>query len=184
MTTENERPERIDLSKYENVAADSEWVEDAACADMNIKDFFQSANLPTVPLKVALTCSRCPVRYQCLEAAAGLEKAEEKVGMPLTTRIVGHGIYAGLLPAQRATIWGLEQKHWAQAADALLERNIDGSVNRRKRDIKRGDETRRMRNNTTCFCGEPTYLGVASMCGEHMVTAIKETTNEKRGKRK
>jgi hypothetical protein len=170
------------LDRYVEAASSFDWLDDAACADMNIKDFFQNAG-GTPALKVLLTCLRCPVKDDCLESAAKLENAEEKIGKPISSRIAGHGIYAGLTPTQRSTVWAQRQENWARAADALLEANIDSAARvRRERDLKAREKRNEQKENEArfCFCGAPRYAEITNFCADHLQAALKLQTEQQK----
>jgi hypothetical protein len=64
------------------------WLDDAACAEKNINDFFVEAG-HVISEEVLEVCRRCPVRRQCLEVAYDPR-----------FNITG-GYFGGLSPGQR-----------------------------------------------------------------------------------
>jgi hypothetical protein len=64
------------------------WLDDAACAEKNINDFFVEAG-HVISEEVLEVCRRCPVRRQCLEVAYDQR-----------FNITG-GYFGGLSPGQR-----------------------------------------------------------------------------------
>jgi Transcription factor WhiB len=69
------------------------WQDQAACQNMNPEVFF---NIEQQEL-AKQTCLKCPVILACGDYILGMEK-----GLPAEYR---HGIYAGMLPEDRAKTW-------------------------------------------------------------------------------
>jgi hypothetical protein len=160
------------FDKWAEIAADSDWLEDAACADLSISDYFQSTG-NTPKLSTLLTCQRCPVKDDCLNSAAILENADDHIGKKPSSRIPGSGIYAGLTPSQRGSLWTLPKQAWPRAADELLDQNITQLSNRRVRDLERRDKQRLAKADKKCFCGDPVYAEITDLCGQHLADAIR-----------
>jgi hypothetical protein len=72
------------------IAPDSgdDWLDDAACAELDINDFFVQAG-HVISEKVLDTCRTCPVRLDCLKHAYNPK-----------LNITG-GYFAGMSPGQR-----------------------------------------------------------------------------------
>jgi hypothetical protein len=70
--------------------ADTTWLDDAACADMDIDDFFVSAGHSINPASIR-ACRACPVRVDCLHHAYHQSP-------PLTSS----GYFGGMSPGQRS----------------------------------------------------------------------------------
>jgi hypothetical protein len=166
--------------KLADIAADSDWLDDAACADMNLSDFFTSIG-HNPKLSTLLTCQRCPVKDDCLNSAAILENAKDHIGKPLSSRLPGHGVYAGLTPSQRAQVWILPKEAWARAADGLLEKSITQAANARQRDLDRSEKREQVKKDRRCFCGDPVYAELTQFCGQHLADAIRLSNEERKG---
>lgn len=97
-----------------------DWLDDAACADLDTSKFFGGQDVRVAPLEVLEACLSCPVRQQCLET---VEMRERGV-------IKGHGIYAGV-PAQVRIrqIYPLPREQWYDKNTEL----INGYIERNKR---------------------------------------------------
>lgn len=65
-----------------------DWLDKAACAELNINDFFVQAG-HVISEKVLDTCRACPVRFECLKHAYDTK-----------LNITG-GYFAGMSPGQR-----------------------------------------------------------------------------------
>ncbi len=68
---------------------DMAWLDDAACFDMSIDDFFPADGIASK--KVIATCASCPVRAQCVRWAY---KADARAS----------GYFGGLAPSLRRTL--------------------------------------------------------------------------------
>lgn len=64
----------------------TKWLDDAACADLDNKDFFVDAG-HVIEDRVLKTCKRCPVRRECVESAYDRNSTG--------------GYFGGLSPGQR-----------------------------------------------------------------------------------
>jgi hypothetical protein len=166
--------------KWAAVAADSDWLDEAACADFNISDFFQSHG-GSPKLSTLMTCQRCPVKDDCLNSAAILENADDHIGKKPSTRIPGSGIYAGLTPSQRGSLWTLPKHAWPRAADELLDQNITQMSNRRARDLEAADKRKTAKADKQCFCGDPVYAEITDFCGQHLADAIRISNEGRHG---
>ena len=68
---------------------DISWVDESACADMPLEDFFVNAG-HTIKSEVVAVCRSCPARMDCLLYAYESEPP-----------MLGSGYYAGMSPGER-----------------------------------------------------------------------------------
>jgi len=96
---------------------DPMWMEDAACTDLESKDFFPlNPNHHDPSLLVARTCLACPVRKECLYTIAAME-----AGRWADKGQKGRGFFAGLNPSSRRTIYHQPKEQWFELATSKLK---------------------------------------------------------------
>jgi len=96
---------------------DPEWMDDAACNELNIYDFFPASNYVSDPsMHVAKTCQACPVRKECFETIAAME-----AGRWSSKGQTGRGFFAGLNPSARSAIYHQPKKQWFELATRKLD---------------------------------------------------------------
>lgn len=79
----------IDLSLMIANQADHDWLDETACADMDVPSFFVEAG-HTIRPEVLNVCRGCPVRQDCLEHAYD--------------QGIAGGYFGGMSPGQRRDI--------------------------------------------------------------------------------
>lgn len=104
-----------------------DWLNDAACSDLEIDDFFLPDGVTQAPrLEVALTCWSCPVRMQCLLVAAEMEKGR--------AAYEAKGIFAGLSPKARNRLFAQHPSTWAESSFLMLTDYLEKKI-RAARDV-------------------------------------------------
>ena len=97
-----------------HIAVGSEWLDDAACADLNLDDFF---SLKRVKLEVLRVCAGCPVKWQCLDDVSRYEQ----VG---TTKQDIKGFFAGLTPTERSILYKKPRSSWPDEQIKLIKNHL------------------------------------------------------------
>lgn len=111
------------LADFERATAllDPQWLDNAACADKDIVDFFPREGTSQLPsIDVAMTCRSCPVITECLLTAAEFE------GIKSAT--YAKGIFAGLTPPSRMRVYKLPVGQWKDAAVAMLTDYLETKI--------------------------------------------------------
>ena len=109
---------------------DPEWMDDAACTELNILDFFPiNAYQHDPSILVAKTCQACTVRKECFETIAAMEAGRwSEKGQR------GRGFFAGLNPSARGVIYRQPKEQWFELATRKLDTFI---IMREAVDIRR-----------------------------------------------
>lgn len=98
-----------------------DWLDDAACTELEIDDFFLPDGVAQVPrIEVAMTCLSCPVRMQCLLTAAEMEKGRA----PYEAK----GIFGGLSPKARNRLFAQHPSTWAESSIKMLSDYLDMKI--------------------------------------------------------
>lgn len=95
----------------------SVWLDQAACADRSIDEYYSSYR---PKIETIETCRNCPVKWNCLESVAYVESR-------ISTTTVKHGIVGGLTSAERRRLYDKPKDTWQeeqvkQIDDYLKER--------------------------------------------------------------
>lgn len=98
------------------------WLDDAACVDLDTKLFFIEAADPIPALEVSMACLRCPVKKECIESAAAREQA-----MGARPK----GIFGGVSGGVRASkVYPYPKDEWVERSIAIITDNIERHLTR------------------------------------------------------
>jgi len=118
--TDDDRTDFNNLEQFEKATnlLDPDWLDDAACAEMDLDMFFNYPEQSGPSLQAMKTCQSCPVRWQCLQTVAEFES--NLVTNP------GKGMFAGLPPRKRLDLYkNHAMKNWKDVSLAMLNALID-----------------------------------------------------------
>jgi hypothetical protein len=157
--TPEEHTDHMNLNQFEKATnlLESDWLDQAACQDMDI-DLFFNYNESTGPsLSVLKACRSCPVRWECLQTAGEFE-SNLNVNK-------GKGLFAGLTPTNRNKLYrNTALKNWQEVSLAMLDKAIEdreeGSGPLSAYEIKKRDISQRLvtnPNKRTQYCKTHDY---------------------------
>lgn len=86
------------------------WLDDAACEDLELDDFFVAAG-HTISESVLNVCRSCPVRVNCVEHAYKRE--------------LDSGYFGGLSPSQRRSLSLAEALHFISEDPPAIPATVD-----------------------------------------------------------
>lgn len=121
--------DKAKITDFERATAllDPSWLDNAACQDKDIDDFFIPEGKAQVPsIDVAMTCRSCPVRKECLLTIAEFEGESH----PSHTK----GIFAGMSPQSRQRIYKLPLDQWQTVSQEMLTDYLEMKI-RAQRDV-------------------------------------------------
>jgi hypothetical protein len=117
--TPEDQTDHMNLDQFEKATTllDNDWLDQAACQDMDLDLFFSYNENKGPALTTLKACRSCPVRWQCLQTAAEFE-SNLNVNK-------GKGLFAGLTPTKRNTLYReVAMKNWEEVSLAMLEQAI------------------------------------------------------------
>jgi hypothetical protein len=119
-TNEEDASDNINLNQFEKATnyMDSDWLDQAACQDMDLELFFNYSDQAGPTLQALRTCQSCPVRWECLQTVAEFES--NLVTNP------GKGMYAGLIPRRRLDLYNNHKPtDWQTASLTMLNKIVE-----------------------------------------------------------
>jgi len=115
--TNNEAFDFGGLEQFEAATAGpSDWLNQAACSDMDINQFFEYNVQAGPSLEVLRACLNCPVRSQCLDSISKFESSSTNKGK---------GLFAGMTPTIRLRFFNqTDRKDWETINTALIQEQL------------------------------------------------------------
>lgn len=98
---EKEDEDRVARWAEAHEAVGSEWLDDAACAGLDLNDFFKQYRPAAATVQV---CAGCPVKWECLDDVSRYEAGHDNANIK--------GFFAGLTPAERRILYAKPRSTW------------------------------------------------------------------------
>jgi hypothetical protein len=105
------------LDQFEAATAGpSDWLNDAACSDMDLNLFFDYNVQAGPSLEALRACLNCPVRSQCLDTISRFESSSTNKGK---------GLFAGMTPTVRLRFFNqTARQDWDTINTAVIQEQI------------------------------------------------------------